>query len=457
MDLPKRNPMQSYCQLRRIVVSLGVGLTFLACEAPAIDLMGIYSLARQSDPTYLAAGSTHEAALEGPDLARAPLLPQVSASGNLGPKIESLNPPGNPRRGSWQGQMSLTVDQTIYNRALLADLEQAKSVVAQADIDYAFQLQELMLRAATRYFAVLNSIDGLRFANANKQAIFEQLKQAQQRFDVGLIAITGVEEAKAEFDLATSTAIDAEKTLSDSLEELREITATYYGDNELASLGAVTPLVAPEPDDINAWTEIAFSQNLQVASANYAVVIAKQEITVQNSGHYPRLSLQGLATKSDRRNVRGTAIGPDTEEASLFLQLEVPIFTGWSVSANTRAARANYRRALNEYELSRRTVQSLTRRSFTGVKSGIAVVQALKQAVVSNKSALDAVQAGFQVGTRTSVDVLDRQSDFFRAEFSYAEARYEYILDVLKLKQAAGTLAEDDLRIVNSWLKQRTE
>jgi len=218
------------------------------------------------------------------------------------------------------------------------------------------------------------------------------------------------------------------------------------------------PLTTPEPDDIEQWTRIAFEQNLQIASAGYDVAIARQGIRLAASGHYPSLTLVGAASGSDASKsaltTTGTA-GPgiETQEFSLGLQLSVPIFTGWRVTSETRQARASYEQALNNYELARRTVQSTTRQSFNGVKSGIATVLALKQAVVSNKSALDAVQAGFQVGTRTSVDVLDAQQEFFKAEFDYSAARYDYILDTLNLKQAAGILSQTDLQAVSGWLE----
>lgn len=433
---------------------LGFALASVICgNAHAIDLLGVYNLAKDSDPEYLAAGSTHEAAQETRVQAKSNLLPQIEATGSLSRGYSSLDPLGRPWRKFSTGSLSLQLSQVVYRKDLLVTLEQAKSQVARADVDYAFSHQELMLRVAVAYFNVLNSIDNLTFARANKQAIAEQLKQAQQRFDVGLIAITGVEEAKARYDLATSTEIQAENRLSDTQEELRAITGEYHESDSLAKLGNTMPLITPEPDNINQWTEIAFEQNLQMASANYDVLIAKKEINRRDAGHLPTVDLVGTAGLSRSSGSRVSATGVDTQDATLTLQLAVPLYTGGRVTSRTEEARSLYRQALNTFELSRRTVQRLTRQSFTGVKSGIARVRALRQAVVSNKSALDAVQAGFQVGTRTSVDVLDAQREFFAAEFDYAEARYDYIIDILTLKQAAGTLSEEDLRSVNEWLQ----
>jgi outer membrane protein len=447
--------MQRHPSARRLLVSLTIALLALGVRnAAAIDLLGVYDLARNNDPTYLAAGSTHEAAMEATPQARADLLPQVSADASYTRTHASLRPPGQPWLKLSTNAIRLTVTQPVYRRDLLIGLGQAKSRVAKADVDYAFSTQTLMLRVATAYFAVLNSIDNLRFARANLEAISEQLKQAQQRFDVGLIALTGVEEAKARYDLAVSTVIEAENQLRDALEALRESTGVYYDEDRLATLGDSMPLITPEPDDIDEWTRIAFEQNLQMASANFDVVIAEQEIRRRHSGHYPSVSLVGQTSASDSSKTRNTSTGPETHDASLSVQLSMPIYSGGRVTSETREARALHRTALNAYELARRTVQSQTRRSFTGVKSGISRVQALRQAVVSNKSALDAIQAGFQVGTRTSVDVLDAQREFFLAEFSFAEAKYSYIIDILTLKQAAGTLSEDDLRGINDWLEE---
>jgi len=441
----------TYRTLRiRLAIAAGI-FSLAATNASAIDLLGIYEFARNNDPTYLAAGSAHEAALEQTAQARASLLPTLDGQASHSRSVTSLDAPGRPWRAFSTNAISLTLSQPVYRRDLVVALDQAKTRVAKADVDYASSLQGLMLRVATAYFNVLNSIDNLTFAKANKQAISEQLKQAQQRFDVGLIAITGVEEAKARFDLATSTEIQAENGLSDSIEVLREIVGEYYEAETLAKLGDEMPLITPEPDNIGKWTDIAFEQNLEVASANFDVAIAKDEIKRRNSGHYPTVTLVGTASGSDASKTRATE-GLETQDASLSLQLNVPLYAGGRVSSETRQARAQHRQALNVYESARRSVQRETRQSFTGVKSGISRVQALKQAVVSNKSALDAVQAGFQVGTRTSVDVLDAQREFFLAEFDYAEARYNYIVDILTLKRAAGTLSEEDLRSVNAWL-----
>lgn len=445
--------MQRHHLARRLALSLAVGAALCAREAPAIDLMGVYGLARENDPSYLESGAAHEAALEKTPQARAQLLPQIDANAAYTQTESSRKPPGNPWTKITSESLALTIRQPVYRRDLLVNLKQAKSQVAKADVDYAFSLQALMLRVAGAYFAVLNAIDNLRFARANKEAISEQLKQAQQRFDVGLIAITGVEEAKARHDLAVSTEIAAENQLNDSLENLREIIGVYYDEGRLASLGDDMPLVVPAPDDIDRWTRIALEQNLQMASASYVVTIAQDQIELNRSGHYPSLTLVGLGTATDSSKSRLGFDVSETEDLSLGLQLSVPIYSGGLVTSQTREARAQYRQALSAYEQSRRTVQRQTRQSFTGVKSGIARVRALRQAVVSNKSALDAVRAGFQVGTRTSVDVLDAQGDVFLAEFQYAQARYDYIIDILTLKQAAGTLSEEDLRTVNGWLE----
>ncbi|MGK0173576.1 MAG: outer membrane protein [Gammaproteobacteria bacterium] len=434
--------------------ALSAALAATSTNAFAIDLAGVFELAKRNDPTYLAAGATHEAALEQTVQAKARLYPLIDAAASYGRTHSSLNPPGQPWRKFSTTQLSLTITQPVYRRDLLVNLDQAKSRVAKADVDYAFSLQELMLRSAQLYFDVLNSNDNVIFSRANKEAISEQLKQAQQRFDVGLIAITDVEEAKARFDLATSTEIEAATQLSDALEELREITGVFHEKGTFSILGDAMPLVTPEPDNINDWTNIAFEQNLQMASSNFDVIIAKKEIKLRDAGHYPSLNLVGNASASDASASRLLSTGTETQDASLSLQLTVPIYAGGRVTSETREARALYRRSLNAFELARRTVQSQTRQSFTGVKAGISRVQALRQAVVSNRSALDAVQAGFQVGTRTSVDVLDAQRGFFGAEFDYAEARYNFIIDILTLKQAAGTLSEADLHAVNEWLKQ---
>jgi len=433
-----------------------LGIASAGAGAQSADLMHAYSLALVNDPTFQAAGSVNRAAQEAPTLARSDLLPSINA------RVNTFGNEADVRRGNFltggtgrrnfnthEGQITLT--QPIYRMDRWIALDQARVEVSQADATYAFEHQALMLRVAQRYFEVLSAADTLEFALAERDAFAQQLEQSQQRFEVGLIAITDVEEAKAGFDLARAQVIQAENALDNAREALREVTGEYHV--AIATLRDDTPLEMPVPNEIDRWTETALTQNLQLAGQRHASDRARMEIQRVESGHLPTLDLVG----SHRRNVAngGTSANAtvDNSNTAIGIELNIPIYAGNSVVSRTRQSRHLYQRELDEVERVRRSVQRQTRDAFLGIRSGISRVGALEQAVKSSAAAADAVEAGFQVGTRTTVDVLDAKRDLFRAKRDHANARYLYIVDTLTLKQAAGTLAEEDLRLVNSWLR----
>ena len=424
----------------------------VVCAFGATDLMSAFHLALEQDPTYLSAGSANRAAQEVRPQARAALLPRASASASTtGTEIDVRRfPSGDPRRPSFNTDvLDLTIVQPVYRKDFLIALGQADTEIRRADLDYAAARQDLMLRIATRYFAVLQAIDELSFAQAALEAFGQQLKQSQQRFEVGLIAITDVEEAQAGFDRARAEVLSAENSLDNSRESIREVTGEYP--QELALLSEEMPLSTPEPDDIDVWTEIALRQNLPLAAARQISETSRDEIKRVQAGHLPTVD---LVANHQRSNAGGGTTGAtDLRTNSVSVQLSLPIYQGGLVLSRTRASRHRYQQTLDEVERARRSAQRQTRDSFLDVKSGISQVGALAQAVRSALSAKEAIEAGFQVGTRTSVDVLNADRNVFQAKRDHAVARYSYILNVLRLKQAAGTLSEEDLDRINGWLR----
>ena len=302
-----------------------------------------------------------------------------------------------------------------------------------------------MVRVAERYFGVLEAEDELGFARATLEAFEQQLAQSRQRFEVGLIPITDVEEAKAGFDLSRAQLIAAENALDIAREALRETTGEYR--EKLAPLTEM-PLVTPKPEDIDKWTEIALDRNPRLLAAKHDTETARREIQRIQAGHSPTLDAVGSIGLNDS----GSSPAGETKRANVGLRLNLPLYSGGSVLSRTRESRHRYQRTLDVLERERRRAQRETRDAYLGVESGISRVRALEQAVRSNRAAAEAVEAGFQVGTRTSVDVLDAQRELFRALRDLAEARYGYVLDVLRLKRAAGALSEDDLRLIAIWL-----
>ena len=421
--------------------------------AAATTLVEMFDISLEADPEYQAAVASNRAAQELTPQARSFLLPNLSAGGavrhNYADVKRSSGPTGTADWGDQNADISLT--QPVYRRDLWIALDQADLRTKQANAEFAFARQELILRLAERYFDVLRARDQLAFAQAALEAFGQQLKQAQQRFEVGLIAITDVEEAQSGFDLATADVIAAENDLDNAREALRETTGRY--ERDLASLGETMPLVSPQPADINRWTETALQQNLQIMAARHASANAKQEIDRAESGHYPTLDLVGRAGyfNSDG-GLGGIGTNNQTYDGQVGLELNVPIYEGGLVVSQTRESRALYQRSLDELEQQRRAVQRQARAAYLNLESNISRVKALTQAVKSTVSAKEAIDAGFQVGTRTSVDVLNAERRVFEARRDLAFSRYDYIVNRLTLKQAAGTLSEADIEQINSWL-----
>ena len=417
----------------------GAFLMAMSSAAPAENLFDAFELAVTSDPEYLATGSDHRAAQELRPQALAGLLPSARIS---------LNTKWNERqrdRDFRSDNLVFDVEYPIYRRDRRIAAEQTDSRIARADALYAAARQDLMVRVAERYFRVLEAEDGLSFAHATLEAFEQQLVQSRQRFEVGLIAITDVEEAKAGFDLSGAQLIAAENALDIAREALRETTGEYQ--ERLAPLGDLQ-LVMPEPADIDKWTETALERNLRLLAARHDTETARREIERTQAGHSPTLDAVGSFGLNDSES----SVTGATRRANIGLRLSLPLYSGGAILSRTRESRHRYQRTLDVLERERRRAQRETRDAYLGVGSGISRVHALEQAVRSSETAAEAIEAGFQVGIRTSVDVLDAQRDLFRARRDLSEARYSYILDVLRLKRAAGILSEDDLRLISIWL-----
>ncbi len=436
-----------------LVLLLLVGMHAGVVNA-ATTLVEMFDISLEADPEYQSAVATNLAAQELSPQARSFLLPNLSAGAAVRHNYADVRrsdtgPTGTTDWPDYRGDISLT--QPVYHRDLWIQLEQASLRTKQANAEFAFARQELMLRVSERYFDVLRAHDQLAFAKAALDAFGQQLKQAQQRFEVGLIAITDVEEAQSGFDLATADIIAAGNDLDNAREAMREIVGQYTTD--LAALGEVIPLVRPEPADINRWTETALRQNLQIMAARHASANAKEEIDRIASGHYPTLDLVGRTQYFDSHGgIGGIATGSQVVDGQIGLELIIPLYEGGLVVSQTRESRHLYQQSLDDLERRRRAVQRQARAAYLNLGSNISRVKAFIQAVKSTKSAREAIEAGFQVGTRTSVDVLNAERRVFQARSELAIERYDYIINRLTLKQAAGTLSETDMEQVNSWL-----
>ena len=297
---------------------------------------------------------------------------------------------------------------------------------------------------------MLYAQDNLQFASAEKQAIARQLEQAQQRFNVGIIAITDVNEAQAGFDQANANEIEAANNLDNQKEALREI----IGENDasLNALGEQLPLVKPDPPDISAWSDLAELNNFSIISAFNQAEVSRKAIDLQRSGHLPRLDLIGSYGASDNTS----SFGARGDTQSIGVQLNVPLFEGGAVNSRTRQAGFEYHAAKEDLVAKKRAVKRQVKDAYRGIMTAISRVAALKAAVISATSALEATEAGFGVGTRTMIEVLNEQRNLYRAKRDFARTRYDYLINSIKLKQAASSLSQDDIEQVNRLLVTNT-
>jgi len=429
--------------------SLGLCLLLYAAAVPAEDLLQIYDLAVQSDPVLREAEQTLFATREVRPQAQALLLPNFGINGDVA--YQNVNArsggPGGSRNQSFETYgVNAVLSQSVYNRGDWMRLRQSDNTIAQAEAEYRDAQIELMVRTTEAYFEVLRAADRVRVQEALVAAEERQLEQSSQRFEVGLVAITDVNESQAAFDRSRADLINANNRLNDEWEALRRIVGPISV--PLARLGDTLPLAPPEPNDINIWAETALTNNYGIAAAREAAEAARKGIEVARSGFFPSVDMQAGYDISRS----GSDIGTDSESAFVGLNLRVPIYQGGAVASQTRQAGHQFRAAQDRLDQQRRAVLNQVKNAFRGILSSISDVQARQAAVVSARSALESTQAGLEVGTRTQADVLDAQRALFEAEFLYLSSRYEYILNGVRLHQATSTLTRDVLAMGNAWL-----
>jgi len=414
----------------------------------ALDLAIIH------DQDLQAAEFLYQSVLDIRDQSQSALLPQINLSVFSGRTEQDITNSSNTiiinQSNSFNNDgLTLTLNQSIYNHKFYKQLQQTDDRIAAATATVESERQSLIVRLARAYFNVLGARDNLKFADAERDAIQRQLEQSKKRFEVGLIAITDVKETQASFDTAVSQAINAQNILSSQLEALGVILGVY--DPRISPMIEDIPLTIPEPADMKQWTDSALKNNLSLKASEFNYQAAKSQMAIDKSGHYPFLNLNAQHRNS---NTSGGRFGAsDITDTSLTLQLTVPIYTGGFTSAKLRQSTSLKEQARAIKERTRRQTLQQTRDAYLGVTSTIAQVKALKQALLSTQVAHEATQAGFEVGTRTAIDVLSTLREVFRAERDYARARYNYVINTLSLKQASGTLTIDDGKRINNFLK----
>lgn len=450
----------------RLLSALAFGLSLLPAALPASDLKDAFDLVRASDPQLAAADARLSSTRELRRQSVSQFLPQLSgrATVNRGPSDVSIAGRETFQPDTDEETWSISLRQSIWDQANLEGLRGSLARIDQSESDYQAALQDALLRVSERYFEVLTAKDALAFAEAEEEALERQLEQAEQRFEVGLTAITDVHEARARYDNARASVITAENALNDAREALAEVTGQPMG--FVAPLKEDLPLAPPDPADPEDWVRVALDNNPTLAAFEAAAEAAERQIGLERAGHFPTVDL--TATYSDFTNnsfvlrdqdTGGTnrIVALEAEGLTYGLELNVPIFSGLNTSSRVRQAGHDFEVALQQLEEQRRLVVRNTRNAYRGTLASILEVEARAQAVVSAESALEATEAGFEVGTRTIVDVLLSQQQLYQAAGEYSRARHAYIVNGLRLRRAAGVVGPDDVEQINQLLDLSAE
>lgn len=438
--------------LKHLALPSVIMLTLCAAwPVQAEGLVDVYRLAEQNDATLRAANQGRLAGREALPQARAQLLPKVDVGAGLNrdwltyPSSSVLSDVSYNTKA-----YTLTLSQPLFDRSRFVARDQAELQAQRAELDYANSQQELLLRASESYFGVLRAQAELGLAEADLAAARKRLEQTEKRFEVGLIAITDLADARSAHDQAQARQISAGAGLDNAREALRILTGEWH--EQLDDVRGELKAVPPEPAVPETWVDSAEKQNLALQSARMGLDIARQEIEKQRSGHYPTVSLNASYGYQDAYSsfVQGQI---ESTDARLGVQLNVPLYAGGGIESRTREATYKFQQAQDSYEASRRDTVRSTRDAFRSVTSKIGETQAYQQGVKSAETQLAANEAGYEVGTRTIVDVITAQSLLIQAQRNLFNARYDYVLATLRLKRAAGTLTLADLEALQRELR----
>ena len=430
----------------------GFVVIFLTGSSPIVyaqDLLGIYELALQNDPVLKQSHASQLEIGENKNQSIANFLPNVSATG-----ISNLNRLTN-NRTTYQGSgiqkysdnnYTVNLTQPLFHWEHWIQLSQSDNQIAQAEADYQTELQKLMVKITEAYFNVLSAGDNLEFSHSEKQAIARQLEQAKQRFAIGLIDITEVHQAQAAFDRAIANEIEA----ANNVDNQKEALTTIIGDQDimLNNLGSSIPLARPMPDDITAWSDTAEVANFSIISAFNQMEFSRKSIALQRNGHLPKLDLIASVGEYDTTSI----FGLKGETQIVGVRLNMPLFEGGAVNSRTQQASYKFEQAKENLTATKRAVKRQIKDAYRGITTSISRVGALNTAVNSSETALKATEAGYEVGVRTLVEVLNEQQNLYRDKRDYSRTRYDYLLNSIKLKQAASSLSQEDLEQINQLL-----
>jgi outer membrane protein len=438
---------------------LAFALLGAAQPAAAEDLLQVYRDSQRYDATYSAARNTLAAGRERLPQGRALLLPTLDLSANATRQrldVESRDPALSPSfiRNPDSNGYTLTFTQPIFRAQNWMQYQQGEHQVRQAEATFGQASQDLIVRVAQAYFDVLGQYDTLILVRAQKAAISEQLAQAKRNFEVGTATITDTHEAQARYDLSAAQEIAAQNDLQARRRQLQLIAGKEY--TELKQLRGDIKLAPPNPENMETWAEFADKQSYPVLIGEAAAEVAALEAKRASAGHLPTLDFVATYGQTAESSTATSPVGRDTTASTVGVQLKLPIFQGGSVSSREREAAALYQRSRDDLDNARRTAVLTARQLYLSTLNGITQVAALEQAKVSSQSALDSNKLGYEVGIRINIDVLNAQQQLYSTERDLALARYNTILNNLRLKASAGTLREEDLEEINRALGPTT-
>lgn len=443
--------------MRKPIIAVLIAGAFLSSQAGATDLLQIYKDALLNDAQYGSARASLAAGQEKPIQGRALILPTIAINGSdtrAKTDVSSDAFPGSYNYTGNNNTYALTLSQPLFRWANWQQYQQGKLALVASEAQFALSQQDLITRVAQAYFDVLAAQDTLTTLQAQKVAISEQLASAKRNFEVGTSTITDTHEAQARYDLTVAQEFAGVSDLQIKRAALQQIIGKDAG--ELTLLKPGIKLSAPLPERIDDWVGSAEKQNYGVLASQVNLEIAQREIQRNRAGHYPTLDLVASSGRNSNGGVpQSISQSGNTvvKTNAIGVQWNIPIFSGFGVDSRVREAIALEDKARNDLEFARRTAAQGARQSYFGVNSGLAQVKALEAAEISSQSALDSNKLGYQVGVRINIDVLNAQQQLYTTQRDLAKARYDTIMNGLRLKSAAGTLKEDDLAEVNALLQ----
>jgi outer membrane protein len=449
------NPFLKKMILVFLICSLSPAVQVWAVALPAEDILNIYRLAIENDPQFRGADNEQKALRESLSQAYARLMPSIQGEVLYGRISQKITNSSNTVFAQGQseydsGTYTLKLTQPLFRWPLFLEVNQTKNLKKRADVDLESAKQELIIRVVQTYFTALASKEGLAFANAEKADIEVLHERANVKYQSGIAPVTDLYDARARLASAHAQVIKAESDYRDALQGLQEI--CNRGFMELKDLRERLPMEMPLPEDADHWVKVGLDRNLKLRIQQSNNEVARIEVDRQRAGHFPSLDVVG---RYYRQDTGGSLFGGgsivDTQD--IMLELNVPIFEGGLIRSKTREAQERSSAAAENVERQRRTVVRQVHSAYDGIKTAKSRAEALEKSIEAQSYVLEAKQQGYRSGIYTSLAVLDASRDLYLLRRDYAQSRFDYVFNTMRLKQAMGTLGDDDLVIVNNWLQ----